>query len=102
MKPSINIIRHLLTILFLAIGFSAMSQHQDMQYFRANDKTGLNVFETTKGDTTSFHNLKVKVGGMKKKFQTNALRSAAKSVGRISKNIAISETVTNNKRATIL
>jgi hypothetical protein len=47
----------------LVIGFSALAQHQDMQFFRANDKTGLNVFETTKGDTTSFHNLKVKVGG---------------------------------------
>jgi len=63
MKPTINIIHHLLTILFLIVGFSAMAQHQDMQFFRANDKTGLNVFETTKGDTTSFHNLKVKVGG---------------------------------------
>jgi hypothetical protein len=34
-----------------------------MQYFRNNDKTGLNVFETKKNDTTAFNRLKVKVGG---------------------------------------
>jgi hypothetical protein len=63
MRTSINILRQFLTISFMSIGLSAMAQHQEMQYFRANDKTGLNVFETTKGDTTTFHNLKVKVGG---------------------------------------
>lgn len=36
---------------------------QKMQYFRPNDKSGLNVFETTKKDTTVFDGLKVKVGG---------------------------------------
>ena len=63
MKHSLNIIRQLLTILFVATGFSAMAQHQQMQYFRPNDRTGINVFETTKDDTTKFRHLKVKVGG---------------------------------------
>jgi hypothetical protein len=63
MKLSTNIIRQLLTVSCLVIGFSGMAQHQKMQYFRPNDKNGLNVFETTKDDTTSFHHLKVKVGG---------------------------------------
>jgi hypothetical protein len=48
---------------FLIMGLSVFAQHQSMQYFRPNDKRGLNVFETTKDDTTSFHKLKVKVGG---------------------------------------
>jgi hypothetical protein len=63
MKILMNIIRQLSTIFFMVIGFSAMAQRQEMQYFRYNDKTGINVFETTKGDTTLFRHLKVKVGG---------------------------------------
>ena len=51
-------------ILFLAlISTSAFAQKRSMQYFRPNDKTGVNTFETTKGDTTLFNGLKVKVGG---------------------------------------
>jgi hypothetical protein len=71
MKTSTKLIRQALTLLFMVIGFSAMAQHQEMQYFRANDRTGLNVFETNKHDTTSFNNLKVKVGGnFEQSFQT--------------------------------
>ncbi len=44
-------------------GSQAMAQQQEMQYFRYNDKDGINVFETAKDDTTSFHHMKVKVGG---------------------------------------
>ncbi|HUZ57907.1 MAG TPA: hypothetical protein VMU83_03930 [Hanamia sp.] len=36
---------------------------QKMQYFRPNDKNGLNVFETTKKDSVTFKRLAVKVGG---------------------------------------
>jgi hypothetical protein len=63
MKKSGNAIRKIFILLFLTTGFSAMAQHQQMQYFRPNDKTGLNVFETSKNDTITFHHLKVKVGG---------------------------------------
>jgi hypothetical protein len=63
MKHSFNSLRQLLTVLLMATGFSAMAQHQQMQFFRPNDKTGINVFETGKDDTTSFRHLKVKVGG---------------------------------------
>ena len=34
-----------------------------MQYFRPYDKTGINVFEPTKDDSTPFDGIKVKVGG---------------------------------------
>ncbi len=63
MKLSINIIRNLATISFILAGLSTMAQHQEMQYFRPNDKNGLNVFETTKHDSTSFQHLKVMFGG---------------------------------------
>jgi hypothetical protein len=36
---------------------------QKIQYFRPNDKAGLNVFETSKQDTVPFNGLAVKVGG---------------------------------------
>ena len=63
MKSSCNATHRLLIVFFVSLGFSATAQHQEMQYFRSNDKNGLNVFETTKNDTTSFRKLKVKVGG---------------------------------------
>src|SRR5690242_3633411 len=41
-------------------------------------------------------------GGIKKKFQITALRTAASNTGKISNNIATTETVINNNSATIL
>ncbi|MBC7554142.1 MAG: hypothetical protein H7257_09190 [Taibaiella sp.] len=35
----------------------------EIQYYRQNDKRGLNVFETPKKDTIAFSGMKVKVGG---------------------------------------
>lgn len=51
-----------LIILFIIISGSIKAQ-ESLQYFRNNDKSGLNIFETSKTDTTSFTGLKVKVGG---------------------------------------
>ena len=56
-------VRYLSTIILLALGLNAAAQQGEMQYYRPNDKTGLNVFETSKDDTTTFHKLHVKVGG---------------------------------------
>ena len=63
MKLSFVRLSSLLTVSFLILGLSASAQHQFMQFFRQNDRRGINVFETSKDDTTSFHHLKVKVGG---------------------------------------
>jgi hypothetical protein len=52
-----------LLVFFCMLSGALHAQHQEMQYYRPNDKNGLNVFETTKNDSTSFHHLKVKVGG---------------------------------------
>lgn len=41
----------------------AQAQKKPMQYFRYNDQRGLNVFETTKKDSSSFEGFTVKMGG---------------------------------------
>ncbi|MGB5930759.1 MAG: hypothetical protein WBH03_21430, partial [Cyclobacteriaceae bacterium] len=51
-----------LAIMFLASG-TAYAQQPSLQYFRPNDKGGLNVFETSKNDTVKFEGVKVRVGG---------------------------------------
>src|ERR1700733_11151866 len=50
-------------LIFMIPGISASAQHQAMQYYRPNDRRGINMFETTKDDTVSFYHLKVDVGG---------------------------------------
>jgi hypothetical protein len=42
---------------------TAGAQQPAMQYYRFYDKTGLNVFETTKTDTAQFRGLAVRIGG---------------------------------------
>lgn len=63
MNISTNRLNRLLTLSFIVMGFSASAQHQSMQYFRPNDRRGLNQFETSKDDTAAFYHLKVQVGG---------------------------------------
>ena len=76
MKSSFSSIRRLLTLSLSILGLSAMAQHAEMQYFRPNDKNGLNVFETSKTDTTSFRKLKVKVGGnFEQSYQASVIRT---------------------------
>lgn len=57
--------KHLLFLAFMAfIGQSAFAQLQpELQFFRYNDKRGLNVFETNKTDTIPYEGFKVRVGG---------------------------------------
>jgi len=50
------------TTILLAL-FGVSTQGQNMQYFRYEDQSGLNVFETSKSDTIEFEKLKVRVGG---------------------------------------
>ncbi|MEN7550788.1 hypothetical protein AAG747_22900 [Rapidithrix thailandica] len=49
--------------LMLLIAEGVYAQQAIMQYYRPNNKDGLNVFETSKNDTTTFKGLKVWVGG---------------------------------------
>jgi hypothetical protein len=47
----------------LTPSLSAVAQLAPIQYFRPNNKTGINVFETTKNDTSIFTGIKVRIGG---------------------------------------
>lgn len=50
-----------LSLWLFAIGLNA--QQIRLQYFRSNDKNGLNFFETSKIDSVTFNDVKVRVGG---------------------------------------
>src|SRR6185436_8719785 len=63
MKFSTRQFRKLTILIIAATGFSAIAQQGSLQNFRANNKTGLHIFETNKNDTTPFTGMKVRVGG---------------------------------------
>jgi len=50
MRPFNNLFHKLIPVVFVYAGFSATAQDSTMQYFRNNDKRGINAFETTKKD----------------------------------------------------
>lgn len=54
-----------LMVVLLALMFSGVvhAQQPALQFFRPNDKDGLNVFEPLKTDTVAFEGVKVRVGG---------------------------------------
>lgn len=66
-------------VLFLAILSGAtFAQDLKINYFRANDQRGVNVFETTKEDLVPFDGVKVKVGGhFTQQFQALQHKNAA-------------------------
>ncbi|MCB9290764.1 MAG: hypothetical protein H6560_25890, partial [Lewinellaceae bacterium] len=49
-----------LVSLLTGVGFA---QQPDLQYYRPNNREGLNIFETPKEDTAPFTGLKIRVGG---------------------------------------
>ncbi len=55
--------RTILSILFCALSIVSNAQQPKLQFFRANDQRGLNVYETSKVDTIPFTGVKVRVGG---------------------------------------
>lgn len=52
-----------LIIAMLFVANIALAQYAPLQYFRYNDKRGINVFETSKTDTVVYDGIKVRVGG---------------------------------------
>lgn len=54
-------------ILFLVCAilwsFSGQAQQKDMQFWRAYDQSGINVFETGKADTVAYDGVRVRIGG---------------------------------------
>lgn len=54
----------ILTLAFTVTAISVYAQQsRDLQYFRAPDKTGLNVFETPKDTDVEFDGVNVRIGG---------------------------------------
>jgi len=49
--------------LLLVAVLPAFAQQPAIQYFRPNDKTGLNIFETGKTDTIPYDDFKLRIGG---------------------------------------
>lgn len=62
MKTTILSLSVLLMSLFM-VEASTAQQTRDLQYYRSPDKTGLNVFETSKETDIEFDGLKVRIGG---------------------------------------
>lgn len=52
----------LIALLVLASGV-VDAQQPDMQFYRPNNKAGVNVFEPSKLDTVAFEGVKVRIGG---------------------------------------
>ncbi len=64
MKNSIIIKLIVLTVVFAMQAVSAEAQQtRDLQYYRAPDQTGLNVFESPKTTDVEFKGLNVRIGG---------------------------------------
>jgi hypothetical protein len=57
------IMKFILFLSFCVITFALKAQQPAIQYFRPYTKPGINVFETTKVDTTLFTGTKVRIGG---------------------------------------
>lgn len=63
--------RIILLLSLCAASIVLKAQQPSLQYFRSNDKQGLNIFETSKIDTIEFTGVKVRVGGdFAMQFQT--------------------------------
>jgi hypothetical protein len=63
MKTTITTLTVLLLSLFMFQTTADAQQSRDLQYFRAPDKTGLNIFETPKTTDVEFDGVKVRIGG---------------------------------------
>ncbi|SDB29072.1 hypothetical protein SAMN03097699_0537 [Flavobacteriaceae bacterium MAR_2010_188] len=55
--------KNLMIIVLCLFSLGIYAQQTSIQYFRPNDKTGMNVFETPKTDTIPYTGVKVRVGG---------------------------------------
>ena len=53
---------HFLILFFLTMSV-AYAQQPAIQYFRPNDKTGLNIFEPSKETDVTYEDLKIRIGG---------------------------------------
>lgn len=76
---------------FLAFTVGANAQIQkDLQYWRANDQRGINVFETSKKDTIPYEGVRVRVGGdLALQFQGLSQENEADNLVELSPNFTL-------------
>lgn len=71
----------------LFVAGSLWAQQPAIQYFRPYDQRGLNVFETTKDDSTEFEGLKVRFGAnFAQQYQKLSHTNQANFVGEVNRN----------------
>jgi hypothetical protein len=58
-----NNIMKIKLILLFCLASGILKAQETIQYFRPNNKDGINIFETSKNDTVPFKGLRVRVGG---------------------------------------
>src|SRR5690606_17627701 len=80
LKNTVKLMSLLALIMFAQ---SAFAQQPALQYFRPQDKTGINVFETSKVDSVEYEGIKVRLGGgfamqFQSMSQSNAENNLAK------------------------
>ncbi|MEX0719534.1 MAG: hypothetical protein WD059_02620 [Balneolaceae bacterium] len=63
MKSTLKYTSTLLLAVLIGGGSAFAQQSRDLQNFRAQDKTGLNVFETPKTTDVEYDGLKIRIGG---------------------------------------
>lgn len=63
MKTNFNLFKGIALIVIMMVAGVVHAQQASMQYYRPNDKSGINIFESPKGETEAFDGLKVRVGG---------------------------------------
>ena len=76
MKTTIITLSVLLFSLFLVEASANAQQTRDLQYFRSPDKTGLNVFETSKETDVEYDGFRIRIGGANT-LQFQALKNDA-------------------------
>lgn len=77
MKIKFTIQKLIVAILFMG-PIATIAQQPKISNWRAYDKTGINVFETRKGDTVPFDGLKVRIGaGFTQQFQNLKVKNTA-------------------------
>jgi len=63
MNTKLNFLKGASLVGLMLLANVVFAQYDPIQYFRYNDKRGLNVFETSKDDSVVFDGIKVRVGG---------------------------------------
>ena len=80
-------LRLMSTIALMMLPAGSFAQQQSIQYFRPYDRTGINVFETSKTDTIGYDGLKVKLGAnFTQQFQSLKHSNSENIVGEVDRN----------------